>query len=311
MTSLIVGEYRNGSILDSTYELCSFAGKMGFKSAMFIVSDKNEIPIFNGKIYLADVDRYKEFNTTIHKKLITRLASMINADYIIFSHSSYGYELAPLVSLELGACQISNVIDVAEDGFIVPFCNSKLRRIVFPKTKRIVLTIGQGFYEKIKEGSIKESSGDVKDVEIFDIGGIESSIEFLGYEKESNAGVDLSKAEIIVSVGRGVGKKDNMDYEIELARVLKASIGASRPVVDALWLEHSYQIGLTGQMVSPKLYIACGISGAIQHVIGMRKSGFIVAINKDKEAPISEIANVFVVADVNEFVPTLVKKLLS
>jgi electron transfer flavoprotein alpha subunit len=130
-------------------------------------------------------------------------------------------------------------------------------------------------------------------------------VEFLGYEAAEKRDVDLSRAEVIVSAGRGIGKKDNVPVIAALARALGGELGASRPVVDAGWVDHSHQVGSTGQTVRPKLYVACGISGAIQHMAGMKKADFIVAINKDKDAPIGEIADVLVVADVMLFVPAL------
>jgi electron transfer flavoprotein alpha subunit len=114
---------------------------------------------------------------------------------------------------------------------------------------------------------------------------------------------------VIVSAGRGIGKKDNVEIILALARALGGELGATRPVVDAGWVEHTRQVGSSGQTVSPKLYVACGISGAIQHIAGMKKSDFIVAINKDKEAPIGEVANVLIVADVMQFVPALTARL--
>jgi len=114
---------------------------------------------------------------------------------------------------------------------------------------------------------------------------------------------------VIVSAGRGIGKKENVPIIAALAEALGGELGASRPVVDAGWVEHSRQIGTTGQVVSPKLYVACGISGAIQHVAGMKKSEFVVAINKDKDAPIGEASDVLVVADLMQFVPILTAKL--
>ena len=122
-------------------------------------------------------------------------------------------------------------------------------------------------------------------------------------------GVDLTKAQVIVSAGRGIGKPENIDDYCKISPALKGEYGASRPVVDAEWAEHNRQVGTTGQIVSPKLYMACGISGAIQHLAGMKKSEFVVAINTDKDAPIGEVADVLVVADLKVFVPILTEKI--
>jgi len=121
--------------------------------------------------------------------------------------------------------------------------------------------------------------------------------------------VDLAKAEVIVSAGRGVGKKENVEIVAALARALGGELGATRPVVDAGWIEHTRQVGSSGQTVAPRLYVACGISGSIQHIAGMKRSDFIVAINKDREAPIGEVANVLIVADLLQFVPALTARL--
>ena len=125
----------------------------------------------------------------------------------------------------------------------------------------------------------------------------------------AQGGVDLGKAEVIVSAGRGIGNADNIGMVADLARALGGEYGASRPVVDAEWVEHNRQVGTTGQTVSPKLYVACGISGAIQHLAGMKKSEFVVAVNTDRDAPIGEIADVLVVADLKQFLPELTQRL--
>ena len=127
--------------------------------------------------------------------------------------------------------------------------------------------------------------------------------------KDSADGVDLSNAEVIVSIGRGVGKVENIDMVKSLAEKLNAQIGASRPVVDAGWLDHSYQIGSSGQTVSPKLYFSVGISGAIQHLVGMKGAKSIIAINKDPNAPIFEISDYAVLGDIFEILPKLLEEL--
>ncbi len=303
MKALLIGESKQGKIEESTYELVGFAKQFGIDNVMFIVAKDGADIKYDSKVYLADSDKYKEYNPDVHKKLIEEAINRENPDYIIFSHSSYGWDMAFRVAADLNVAAISEVVDYKDGTFVVPCCNSKFRRDVKPRTDKAVVTLQGGAFNPVTEGSPQ--------IEKIDIEGVEPSVEFIDYEVQEKTGVDLTKAEVIVSVGRGVGKKENIELEKELAEVLGAELGASRPVVDAEWLDQSHQVGTTGQTVAPKLYIACGISGAIQHLAGMKKSGFVVAINKDKDAPIGEIADVFVVADVNEFVPALTKKLKS
>ena len=122
---------------------------------------------------------------------------------------------------------------------------------------------------------------------------------------EQKGGVDLTAADLIVSVGRGIAKEENIPMAKELADLIGAQLASSRPVVDSGWLNHSLQIGSSGQIVSPKLYFALGISGAIQHSVGMKGSGCIMVINKDANAPIFEIADYGIIGDLMEIVPKL------
>ena len=130
---------------------------------------------------------------------------------------------------------------------------------------------------------------------------------FVGIKKGEGGTVDLTQAQVIVSGGRGVGAPDKFGVIRDLAQALGGQVGASRPVTDMGWLPHEHQVGSSGVTVNPKLYVACGISGAIQHIVGMKGSGFIVAINKDPDAPIFGVADVGVVGDLFEMVPALTK----
>lgn len=302
MKALLICEYRDGKLLDSTYELLAFAGKLGADTVMVLVGDSASVPQYNGKVYLAAASRYGEYNPDLHKQIVLAVVEAENPDYIVFQHSSYGWDLAPRVAARLKAAQVSEVIGIGAKGFEVGSCNAKMRRAVKPATARAVLTIQAGAFV------LSEEPHGTPTIERLEIAGSES-VEFIGYEQAEKKDVDLSKAEVIVSAGRGIGKKDNVPVIAALAKALGGELGASRPVVDAGWVDHSHQVGTTGQTVSPKVYVACGISGAIQHLAGMKKSEFIVAINKDKDAPIGEVADVLVVADVLQFVPVFTARL--
>jgi len=301
MKTLLVCEYREGHLLDSTYELLGFAARQGAATALVLVGDKTDLPACGGTLHLADVQKYGEYDPDRHAQLVLQAVAAEDPDYVVFLHSSYGWDLAPRVAAQLKAGQVSEVIGIEADGFEVGCCNGKMRRTVKPATRPAVLTIQAGAFP----GEKGTGAPQVRELAATD----GSRITFAGYEPAEARGVDLGRAEVIVSAGRGIGKKDNVPVIEALAKALGGELGASRPVVDAGWVEHSHQVGTTGQTVSPKLYVACGISGAIQHLAGMKKSDFIVAINKDKDAPIGEVADVLVVADVMQFVPALTARL--
>lgn len=302
MKALLVGEYREGKLLDSTYELLGFAERLGVEASLFLVGSESQLPACAGTLYLADVASCGEYNPDLHKHLIVAAVEQAQADCVVFLHSSYGWDLAPRVALALQAGQISEVVAIVDNGFEVGCCNAKMRRTVQPTTTRTVLTIQAGaFAAALPAGTplvVPQA-----------VAATNAQFEFVGYEPAEAKDVDLTRAEVIVSAGRGVGKKDNVPVIAALAKALGGELGASRPVVDAGWVDHSHQVGTTGQSVAPKLYVACGISGAIQHLAGMKKSDFIVAINKDKDAPINEVADVLIVADVLQFVPAFTARL--
>lgn len=301
MNVLLIAEYREGKLLGNIGELLGFADALQAEAAVFLVGGRHSLPKFPGRLYLADAAKYGEYNPDGHKALLLKAIEQEQPDLVVFSHSSYGWDLAPRVAFALKTSQISEVVAVAEGGFVVPACNAKLRREVKSLTPKTVITLQAGAF------SAGETSGTPTVIDL-DAEAVQR-IGFTGYEAAVAGGVDLSKAPVIVSAGRGIGKPENVGMIAELARALKGEYGASRPVVDAEWVEHNRQVGTTGQSVAPKLYVACGISGAIQHLAGMKKSEFIVAVNTDRDAPIGEVADVLVVADLKQFVPVLTEKL--
>jgi len=301
MKALLIGEYREGKLLDATYELFGFARALGAEATLLLVGSESQLPAFGGTVYLADAASCGEYNPDLHKQLVLDAVERENPDYVVLMHSSYGWDLAPRLAARLKVAQISDVSGLTDGLFEVGCCNAKMRRTLQPTTSRAVLTIQAGAFPALQPGGTPE----LCKVSAAAAGGV----TFVGYEPAEAKGVDLDKAEVIVTAGRGVGKKENVALVHSLAKALGGELGASRPVVDAGWVEHSHQVGTTGQTVSPKLYLACGVSGAIQHLAGMKKSDFIVAVNKDKDAPIGEIADVLVVADVLQFVPALTAKL--
>lgn len=303
MKALLICEQRQGILLESTYELLAFAEHLGAETAMLLVGSETSIPASSGKLYLAEAGKYGEYNPDLHKQLILEAAGRENPDLIVFLHSAYGWDLAPRVAATLKIAQLSEVVNAADGKFEVPCCNAKMHRTVAVKTPRAVVTIQAGAF------TYAGPPAGTPHIERLELAESAGRVEFTGYEAAEKKEQDLMKAEVIVSAGRGIGKKENIPVITALAEALGGEVGATRPVVDAGWVEYSHQVGTTGQIVHPKLYVACGISGSIHHLVGMKNSDFIIAINKDKEAPISSVADVFVVADVLEFVPALTTRL--
>ena len=304
MKTLLVAEFREGKLRVKYSQLIAFAKELPAEASMFLVGSPSELPQFDGTLYLADVAKHGEYNPTVHKQLLLDVIAKEQPDRIVFHHSSYGWDLAPRIAVALKAAQISEVVAIEDGVPIVPVCNAKLRRKIKSKTAQTILTLQAGAF-----GMEEDPIGTPTVVPIDT--GVTGKVDCSGYEAAKLEGVDLTKSEIIVSAGRGVGKPENIAMVQALAKALGGEYGASRPVVDAGWVDHNRQVGTTGRTVTPKLYVACGISGAIQHLAGMKKSEFIVAINTDKDAPIGEVADVFVVADLKQFLPVLTEKLLA
>ncbi len=303
MKILLVAEYRQEKVLESYSELIAFARIMGAETAMFLVGDASaSLPKFQGRLYLAEAAEFGEYNPEAHKNLLLGVVAEEQPDMIVLAHSSYGWDLAPRIAVSLLAPQISEVVAVENGILVVPTCNAKLRRTVSGSGKVTVVTLQAGAF------SLAEPADD-SPIVVPIAGDSQAKVKLLGYEAAEHGGVDLSKSEIIVSAGRGVGKPENIALIAGLAQALGGEYGASRPVVDAQWVEHNRQVGTTGLTVSPKLYVACGISGAVQHLAGMKKSEFVVAINTDRDAPIGDVADVFAVADLKLLLPVLTEKL--
>ena len=304
MKTLLVAEYRDDKLLGSVNELINFATLRGGEAVMFLVGSETSLPNFGGRLYLVDATQTGEFNPGVHKQLLLEVIEKERPQLIALPHSSYGWDLAPRLAVALQAAQISEVVEITAGQLVVPACNAKLRRTVKANTDISVATLQAGAFTPSIDPS---GTPDVIKLETTEKG----DIQFLGYEAPETAAVDLSKAEVIVAAGRGICKPENLPIIENLAKALKGEYGASRPVVDAEWADHSRQVGSTGQTVAPKLYVACGISGAIQHLAGMKQSEYVIAINTDKDAPIGEVADVLAVADLKQLLPLLTEKLTA
>ena len=230
--------------------------------------------------------------------------------YVFFGHTYQVRDYVPKISAKLMRPFLADNIKMSISDGSIEFTKQTFNA----KLLADIQTIDNGLYlvsfqsASFSSDDIKSGSSEIKKI---DINVDETQIKNTYEEpfQESAGGVDLTSADIIVSVGRGIGEADNISIAKDLALALGGQLSSSRPVVDAGWLSPDHQVGSSGQSVSPKLYLALGISGAIQHVVGMKGSKNIVAINKDPEAPIFEIANYGIVGDIFEIVPKLIESL--
>lgn len=248
-----------------------------------------------------------EYSQSAFAKVISEAAKSRGADIILMSATSLGRDLAPRVAIKNESAIYPDVVDIQVDGGKViakkpVFAGKSYIKVKFNSDK-IVLTLRPNVFK-----AEKTDGGDAE-IEKLDAGSLNiTADDFKSVVKEtkvSSEKLDVAEASIIVSGGRGLRGPENWNLIEELAGVLGAATGASRAVVDAGWRPHSEQVGQTGKTVSPNLYIACGISGAIQHLAGMSSAKCIVAINKDKDAPIFQIADYGIVGDVFEILPAL------
>jgi electron transfer flavoprotein alpha subunit len=310
-TILIVTEIQNGKIREASYELAAFANKLGgtVKSLVMGQGADSLASEFAGKgggeTYVADGEAFANYNVEAASAAIQAAVAASGADLVLVSNTPTGWDVAPRVAAALDAGFVSDCFKIDEEGgkpvFHRRVFNGKLDATISTTADKVVATVQPGAIAPF-EGS---TDGATSKLEV-SVGELKAKFKEI---KQSEAkGVDLSKADVIVSGGRGVGTPEKFQEVIQpLADALGGAMGASRPVVDAGWLPHEYQVGSSGQVVQPKLYIAVGISGAIQHLVGMKSSNYIIAINKDPDAPIFEVANLGVVADLFEIVPALTK----
>lgn len=268
------------------------------------------------KVFLIQDPSLATYTTDAYTHVLSRLLIDARPSILIFPATSQGRDLAPRVAMRLEAPLASDctALSLDERGHLVA-----TRPIYAGKVIATVLAEGKPQMATLRPNMVPISEPDpTRKAEVLKVSpGLSpegTRTKILEVVQEVAGAVDLSEAEVIISGGRGMKGPENFALLWELANVLRGAVGASRAAVDAGWIPHQHQVGQTGKVVSPKLYIACGISGAIQHLAGMRSSKCIVAINKDPEAPIFKIADYGIVGDLLQVVPLLTeefKKLLA
>ena len=310
---LIVTEIQGGQIREASYELAAFANEVGAatgRDVHSLVAGKGAEALADefskkggGSVHLVEGDVFENYNAEASAAAIKAAIEASGAELVLVSNTPSGWDVAPRVAAGLDAGFVSDCFKIEVEGDGVGFhrrvFNGKLDAHMTSSGGLIVATVQPGAanaFEGSTDGSVSKLDVNVGDLKT----------KFVEIKIAESKGVDLTKADVIIAGGRGVGAPEKFTEVVQpLAEILGGAMGASRPVVDAGWLPHEYQVGSSGQVVQPKLYIAAGISGAIQHLVGMKGSNFIIAINKDGDAPIFEVADLGVVGDLFEIVPAI------
>lgn len=316
---LVLAEEDNGGVLGTTRELLEAAHRLAEDpSAVFAV-----LPAANaaaasaaaagmdaGQVLLVEGPAHAGRTAEETASAVLQAREETGAVLVLLPHSPSGWDAAPLIAAALGTAAATGVsairwgsrgIEAARQAFLGKF----VQDVAVPRLPAVA-TIERGSFPERPAGA----AGAVR-VLASRLTPEAQKSRLLETREAATAGVDLTAADVVVSAGRGMGGPEHLPLVEELAAALGGAVGASRAVTDAGWLPHDRQIGSSGVTVSPKLYLACGISGAIQHLVGMRGSRFVVAINKDPDAPIFSAADLGIVGDVQDILPALTKALTS
>ncbi|MDZ4722797.1 MAG: electron transfer flavoprotein subunit alpha/FixB family protein [candidate division Zixibacteria bacterium] len=314
MNVLLIALQKNGKLNSASFELIEAARPLGGALCTAILSDNAE-PLAKelasrggGKVLSVSDPALKHFNEEIYTKAIGHLIAKYKPSVVLAPATFYGRALIARVAGFNGGAMASEITGLAlENGAVVAtrpsYGGSVIAKVsATDSTKPFFITVRPKVFAESKSGS-----GEVVN-ESIDGSTLTSRAVTKEVRVESSGTLTLAEADRIVSAGRGIRGPENVDLIKGLAESLNAAFGSTRAVVDAGWVPYAHQVGQTGRTVNPKLYVAVGISGAIQHLVGMQSSQTIVAINKDKDAPIFKVASYGIVGDLFEIVPALTKK---
>ncbi|WP_114569966.1 electron transfer flavoprotein subunit alpha/FixB family protein [Exiguobacterium flavidum] len=307
--ALVLAETRDGSLRNVSLEAIAAAKQVADDVVVALVGEQvesfaNEIKTRGAsKILVVEDAKLAHYTPDGYGQVFLQLIERENPEVIVFGHTALGKDLSPKIAAKLQAGLISDVTTIEGSGadamFVRPIYSGKAFEKVKVSEGRLLFTVRPNNIDALPEGT-SDAAIEKVDVELKDLRTIVQEVV-----RKATGGVDLSEAKIIVAGGRGVKSADGFAPLQELADLLGGAVGASRGACDADYCDYALQIGQTGKVVTPDLYIACGISGAIQHLAGMSNAKVIVAINKDPEANIFSVADYGIVGDLFDVVPLL------
>ena len=316
---IVLGEHYKGQLKDISWESLSLGKKLATalrKEVSLVLVGREldnvaqEVSSKTGlRVIGLTSENYEYYNPEIYCEILLSFILTENPYLILLGHSYQTIDFAPKLAVMLDSAFAPNCVNYQiRDGqleWVRQVFNGKLNlRVELNGNPPYLVSIQQGSFEASEYNLQAIPKVEQREVILSDSPLRRKLLEVIESIQEK---IDLNKAEIIVAGGRGLGSRENFQLILDLADALGAGVGASRPVTDSDWLPKEHQIGSSGQVVSPKLYIACGISGAIQHLVGMSNSACIVAINKDPYAPIFRVADYGIVGDLFKILPILIR----
>jgi electron transfer flavoprotein alpha subunit len=309
---MVLVEHRQGVVRDVTFEMLTAARKLGDNVEAVLLAENDAMaatvaPHAN-KVICVSGPAFKDFSYEPYQRALAKLTRERKPSALLVAHSAFGTDLGPSLAVALDAGLVSDAIALEKTGG--------------------GLTVSRGMYSgklvaewavgaepavvMVRQSQFKPEAASLSGtVEKWDPGDVASGskTKFISLEEVPSTGIDITKASVVIGVGRGIKEEKNLSLVKEFAQDIGAVLAASRPVVDAGWLPKEVQVGSSGKTIKPKLYIALGISGAFQHVAGMKAADTIIAVNKDQNAPIFAVAHYGIVDDLHKVVPVLRAKI--
>ncbi len=313
--------HKEGTADDTALELINAAGALNpdaLITAIVAGSGANldnvcrDIGTHFDAVWKIDNDALAYVNAEVLRPALVRI--LPKESIVLIPHEHFGMDLAPGLSIKLDAAYLPDVfgLEGIENGKLNAIREEYLGQV----STHVLCDISNGAVITVRPGSFKADESRTRDVQIVDKtaealgsgipGGTRRYLEIVAAEVGD---VDITKSDVLVSVGRGIEDQENLEIVFDLAKAMGADVSCSRPIVDAKWLEKSRQVGTSGQTVKPKVYLALGISGAFQHLGGIKGAPFIIAVNKNPKAPIFQAADVGVVDDILDFIPELTDRI--
>ncbi|MDH3882449.1 MAG: electron transfer flavoprotein subunit alpha/FixB family protein [Desulfobacteraceae bacterium] len=313
--------HKNGIVDDTALEMITAAGKLNTDASVTAVIAGTgaeldgvckDVKSSFAEVWKIDNEALAHINAEVIRPMLTRI--LPKEGIVLIPHEHFGMDLAPGLSVKLDAAYLPDAVDFEgiEDGKLKAVREEYGGQV----STHLLCDISQGAVITLRPGSFKADESKSANGNIVDktaeamAGGLAGGARrFLEIVEAEVGDVDITKSDVLVSVGRGIEDEDNLEMIFDLAKAMGADVSCSRPIVDAKWLEKSRQVGTSGKIVKPKVYMALGISGSFQHLGGLKGAPFVVAVNKNPKAPIFQAADVGVVDDILDFIPDLTDRI--